>query len=91
MSEYKNVLNRWAAEKLGVSASEIDSVEFIYDEGYCYSSCTYESPSFEATVYLRGPIGRRRYCRTFSVDEVGTFGSLLSELFEIAEREENNG
>ena len=45
---FKEACRRYFAEKLG---QEVGEVTFEYDEGYHYSSYTYEDPSFKIRVY----------------------------------------
>jgi hypothetical protein len=68
---FKEAVRRYFAEKLG---QEVGEVTFEYDEGYHYSSYTYEDPSFKIVVYdIYG-----KY-----VDEYRdtTTGEFLTELF----------
>ena len=70
---FKEACRRYFAEKLG---QEVGEVTFEYDEGYHYSSYTYEDPSFTIRVY--DPEGRY-YLASY---ENTTAGEFLTELFE---------
>ncbi|MFC8490691.1 hypothetical protein ACFUJU_07775 [Streptomyces sp. NPDC057235] len=71
MSLFEQACRAYFSAKLG---KEIKEVDFDYDEGYRYSSYTYEDPSFKVTVW--GPDGYwiERY-------ENKTAGEFLTELF----------
>ena len=91
MSEYRDVLFKWAEQYLEAGAKVTD-VRFQHDEGYYYSSLTYEDPYDEIVIYWI-PVGSdmeisSRYNPSY--DEAPGFGDLLRQLFEIAEREQND-
>ena len=48
MSLFEQAVKAYFGEKLG---REVTSVTFDYNEGYRYSSYTYEDPSFRIRVY----------------------------------------
>ncbi|MFJ6636584.1 hypothetical protein ACIQMR_35250 [Streptomyces sp. NPDC091376] len=72
MSLFEQACRAYFAEKLG---REIGGVTFEYDEGYRYSSYTYEDPSFKVVVW---DTDDRYWLETYTNTTAGEF---LTELF----------
>jgi hypothetical protein len=72
VSLFKEAVRRYFAEKLG---QEVGEVVFEYDEGYRYSSYTYEDPAFKIRVYSPND---RYYLASY---ENTTASEFLTELF----------
>lgn len=73
---YEEALKIWAAERLGVSVSDIN---YIYEdewwEGYC-ETCEYKCTGF--SVGVEGENGSKKI--------EANFGRVVQELFEIGQR-----
>lgn len=86
-SEYKKTLYEWAARQLEEGAVVTD-VRLEYNEGYRYSSYTFEDPSFRVEIsYKVGEWAVHTFLgEDTEVANIG-MGELLSGLFAIAEKE----
>lgn len=48
--EYNDCLRQWAADRLGIPVERVETVKIEHDEGYYYSSLTWEDESWSAVV-----------------------------------------
>lgn len=94
MSEYREVLHKWAKQfiesnRRDVDVSEIVNVEFNEYEasGYC-ETCW--SPGYTSINidYLTSKGEKKSFYETSDDDEGFKMGDILTELFAIAEKEE---
>jgi hypothetical protein len=85
MSEYKKVLFKWAADYLEAGAIVTD-VRFEHNDGYYYSELTFQNPYDEIRIdYIVNG-----YARSWTLEpEEMPFGQLITELFALAEKEDN--
>lgn len=86
MSEYKKVLFKWAERYLEEGAVVTD-VTIRHEDGYYYSSLTYQDPYDDIRIEYK--IDNKYAYIILELDELPKFGELLSELFALAERENN--
>lgn len=87
MSEYKEVLKKWVAEKFKLDIDTIDSVVLEWNGGSSYvpsedDSC-WEGAHVEGRIYFKG----NKYPYPFDEESLGDIGDLLTDLFIIAEQE----
>lgn len=76
-------LKRWAAARLDLRPEQIESVEFVREEGFAYSEQTEEPPSHDAIVH-HDPIAYysgTTTCQRIDVMDLD-FGDLLREILE---------
>lgn len=85
MSEYREVLHRWAASVVP-EATEVVSVQMHFNEGYNYSSVAYDDASFSATIGYKDSAGTIQ-SKWFDHDVLPSMSELLQELFKLAEAE----
>lgn len=95
MSDYKDVLHKWAIEFIKKHRSNLEPVEILkvnFEEyeaaGYC-ETCW--SPAYTAIeISYKDSSGvRREFYETSDEEEGFKMGTILSELFRIAEEEDN--
>lgn len=96
MSEYKEVLFKWAVEQLpsNVNVAKVTDVSFDFDKGYgggC-DTCGYgaDEDKMSIWIYYETAEGERDYHSTnmgmYSFES--SMGEILRSLFKIAEEEE---
>lgn len=78
MSEYEETLNKWA-EQYAHDGEKVVRVAIEMDEGYRYSSYTFEDPHLEVNIWIQGSNGIS-FPRSGDVDNLG---ELLTQLFQI--------
>lgn len=94
MSEYKEVLHKWAKkfvkENRGVDVHTIVRVDFgsVGESGYC-ETCYDSGYSYVEIVYHESDGTERYFYETTTDDDGFKMGSILQELFRIAEEEGN--
>lgn len=86
MSAAENLTKLWAAKRLDVPVSKIESVEFVDEPEYRYSSWTIEPATQGANITFTEPveIGQPPWAETTMLTYIDTtdtsFGDLLAEL-----------
>lgn len=87
MNEYQRVLRTWAMSHAPRAVKILD-VKFDYEPGGHWSSYTYEDPSFKVVVDYLDAAGAHLTTYVYD-DELTTMGTMLTELFKIAETEQS--
>lgn len=82
--EYQRVLRSWAMSHIP-NAAEILDIKLEYHNGV-WSSVTLDDPTFSVIVKHRSRFGRETTTKVYD-DDFTTMGTLLTELFTIALRE----
>lgn len=87
-TEYRRVLHKWAKSVIP-DAKRITSVHFDHEEGYAYSSWTFETAHTEIIISYETEDGEVK-TRWINLDdaEFVTLGELLQKLFALAEQED---
>ncbi len=80
-SQYRATLNKWAEQHVPTGTKVVE-VQIVQDEGYRYSSYTYEDPHVDIIVsYEPGEFTPRG----MTTVQPTSLGDLLTELFAIEE------